>query len=1186
VYRPEGWLSIEDLAKLDGWSGAVAKLVANEFEIGGRYTGIVEQRGRGDDSQLRLRMPASLIEIGSLPEAVQRLFTHGQQPGALIEDRRPRPVADLEFALRVAQALRTACPGGPTLLVSPLYQGGHSSLVFGGLAIRRLDSTQGLPVAASVLVKVPIGLGAGNTLSLHDKTVDEARLLRELAGSPGLPPRVELYRVDLRPVREFLAGRSGQVAPSEPLELQVMVIPLEPPRTVEAAPRVLSSVIDDTAAPGRRLTRRNIHNILILAERLAALTRLLHMRGRAHRHLSVDAIVVRYELGIFEHILAADLAGSVAAQGGSDDLLYRDLFDLGNVLAHVITGRRPSEDRQGFQPPSFAGREQITAGLTGESETVARLLSAIIHYLLEPSPVSTGVEQPDDPTVRLLDHFLAEIEHINMLHWSKARGVPERQISFSVGTGQGLRSVPGSREPWPRNAADPVATRLVTLSNLVDVPTLARWCEHYITSHRWHASFATSRPGAALDSQRRPDGSLPPLSADSCIEILQEGFGRSAAFEIWRHLKEATEVPDKDAEKSMIRVLRSYVIHWIRENRFDVSFEPDAPGKNALRLELDQLRDRASRWVKADRLVDWIDELKRWTGDDEHPRPGVAAGPKGRLRSWMHAHVLLGRLRDKRVQPIEKEIRALEIALRGRSSPEAVFWHVLLARAWLAIAVRGAARPEVLRGESGWDKAMRTLVMAAGVAASRKLPYEMAATLHTSAYLTRVALSTPELCVELASQGADDDNVRIQAAECGLLAADAYQWLDNQERHCHSLLEAVRLLQASPHSERQLQAFQLLALARNNRLLAWQPVDVTDAALQEPSVDHRFIRYVPDPGVAAARFTAAEQTLFEDTLHRWTRARGRVTTSDDPSTVAEHGYVARYAPGYYHLLKADELHIELEPEHGTVIGKLFELARARYGVPAAPGGSRAVRVLDFGCGPGEEARQLARDGYQVWAVDSEVWFAAAKQAPAADDRTPPGAALTFVPEDPVEYARRIADDDLPPDGRDMDVVLFRCSLCRVSQRDKLLAAAWKVLKRGGVVLATDWIQTRTTDRLTWSRILDTMRLVDLETEPGYQRLCSDARFTEFTAWRWTDVAVQASSPDAPPMHRFFQRRLEQVRRALADERSDRRLSPYDRAFLHRAVRDLEVLTSASRPGGPLGWLFWGAMKPSTSDRPE
>jgi SAM-dependent methyltransferase len=196
-----------------------------------------------------------------------------------------------------------------------------------------------------------------------------------------------------------------------------------------------------------------------------------------------------------------------------------------------------------------------------------------------------------------------------------------------------------------------------------------------------------------------------------------------------------------------------------------------------------------------------------------------------------------------------------------------------------------------------------------------------------------------------------------------------------------------------------------------------------------------------------------------------------------------------------------------------------------------------------------------------------VWFAAVggSQATAAGDPAGP----RFLPVDLIDYAEQVRGGARPPGSpAAVDVVLFRCSLCRVSRRDLLLEAAFQLLRPGGLVVATDWIQTRTTDRITWAHLLGTGRLVDLETEHGHRRLCHDTGFTAFQGWRQKEA-----------MQRCFQRRLERTRRKLADERGEDRRSPFDRAFLLRARRDLEVLAAMSAPGGPLGWLFWAARKP-------
>jgi SAM-dependent methyltransferase len=1173
VYRSDGCLSVDEISTLDGWAceGSVAKLLANEFEFG---AGLIQQLGRGSDAQLRLRLPSAEIQVGELPDTVRKLFEGEPSTSVPIDDLLPQPIVDRDLATAVAEALRTASPD-LTLQVRPAYQGGRSSLVFRGLAVRGPGSTRGQPGAMAVLVKAPLGISGGK-LAVNTRALDhERRLLTALAGWPGLPAHVEQHRIDLRPLGEALRRQHRVHVPDDALAMDALVLPLGRPRTTEFEPRVLRSILDETANPMRRLSRRDLHNALRLAERLARLLRMLHRERRAHRHVSVDSIIVRYELGIFESILAPDLAASVQTARGSDDLLYRDLFDLGRVLAHVVTGAALSRERQNFQPPEFPGRRLIMRAVVGEGETVGRLLASVSRYLLEASP-GDDAERPDDlPTVALLDHFLEEVEHIDMLHWARARGVPERRVSLTGATPAAQSAVP-PREIWERSAADPVATRLVTISHLVDPSTLRRWCERYTTNHRWHLSIAARRdtlPGEPPATR----------SAEDCLQMLRDGFGRSAAAEMWRYLW--TSGPDEPVDK-LARVLRNYATHWTREGRYDImhAFEPEpAPDGRAVSRGMgDELAVLRQRWAaQPDRqlLADWIDVLRllgpRYRGAIEQRREASAAAERAaavhpavareydRLRSWLQAGALMQQLQSRTAPPAEKDIRALERRLQARSAPEIAFWHVLLARAWAAAAAHGA-RTETGDDEPAWDKAMRALLVAAGVASSRQLPYEMAATLLASAALTGLALATPELRAGFSSQGVDEESVRIQAAECALLAADAYQWLDAEHHHWAGLLEAASLLQGSAFPERLIQAFQLVSLARNNRVL-YRAQRPSDGRAADPPP--RFERYPLGEDGEPGR--ARRERLLSDEAYRvWLTAAGRSQVSDDPGTVVALGFFARYLPGVRQLFRSSalssSLSIELDADSARpvrAVDRLLELVGQHYGQPAMD------RILDFGCGAGDDARYLAHR-HQVWAVDSPLRFAVARDDQPADD----AAAPHFIELDPVELARRICDGR-PLDGcpAQLDLVLFRCSLCRISQRALVLQAAHRLLRPGGLVVATDWVQTRVTDRTTWARVLGAGRFVDLETEPGYRRLCSEQRFVDFVSW---DSAIEPGA-SAPAMHRWAQRRLDELRR-LEDELGRPR-SPYERAFLLRMKRDLEALAALSAAGGPLGWLFWAAQ---------
>jgi SAM-dependent methyltransferase len=1137
AYRSDGWLTVAEIGALDGWerNGSVAKLFANEFELGANA--IIEQRGRGGEAQLRLRIPPAEISLGELPDVVQRLFGRDRSTPAPTEDLMPHPIEDRDLATAVAMALRTSIPG-LVLQLRPAYQGGRSSLVLCGVVLRDPEAMPAIPSATAVLVKIPFAICAGKLVVQAAALDHERRLLAARAGWPGLPSRVEQVRVDLHSLGSMLRAQYSVAPPDDMLVMDAMILSLGSPRTLEAAPRVLSHIIDQTTIPMRRLSRRDLHNLLTAAKQLASLLRLLHRERRAHRHISVDSIVVRYELGIFESVLAPDLAASILTMSASDDPLFRDLFDLGRVLVHLITGAALSRERQNFQPPEFAGRRLIKRAVVGEGEIVARVLFAVSRYLLEASHGGAG-DDGGPPTVQLLDRFLDEIEHIDMLHRTRARGVPERRVSLTAATAAQAAVPP--REIWERSAADPMAAYLVAISHLVDTPTLRRWCERYVTHHGWHLGVVARRSATSSAGQAQP-------TADSCIAMLRDGFGRSAAAEMWRYL--STSGLHEPADQ-FVRILRAYATHWTREERFDISHDfrdlGNRDGRAAsqgLGDELTAIEQHHAGRPNAELLEDWILALRllspRSSVPIEQRRAATLAavrkateraaggGPVAqeyeRLGSWLRVGALMSQLQSTHAAPPDEDILALERALQARSSPEIAFWHVLLARAWAAAAARGPST-EAASDEPAWDKAMRALLVAAGVASSRKLPFEMAATLLASAALTRLGLSTPELRAEFALRGTDEENVRVQAAECALLASDAYQWLDAEPHHWRALLEAASLLQGSGSAEHLIQAFQLVSLARNNRILyraLHRPPTRDDADPPAQFVVYPLGRDDDD------RRTARERAHLDDLHRAWRSTPGPVHTSEDPGTTVARRDLATDAPGTAKLSLLRTLQIELDgAENTSMVDLLLDHVAAHYGRPPM------ARILDLSHGQPPEGH-------------------------------------------PVEF----------------DVVLFRDSLCRISQRGLLLEAAHKLLRPGGLVVATDWIQTRVTDRTTWSRIVETGRFAGLEVEPGYQRLCRQLHFEDFVSWEpcmaddgaRPEFVPWASLPGrdarAPAMQRWFQRRLDEVREH-ENERDGERRSPYERAFLLRLKRDLDTFVALSGSDGPLGWLLWAARKPCT-----
>ena len=198
--RSDGYLSVEDIARLDAWGNGkparIAKALVNDLKI--HDNGLVEQRGHGLKMELRLRTP--WVEIVELPEIVVQVFADGHGESAPIGDARPQAVADPELAKAIANSLLDV-DGTRRLQVAPLYQGGRRSLVFAGLSVERISS-RGQPIARTVLVKLPIGGSADTVIEIDEGTLaTEGATLRSCIGWPGLPEEVEWLELPLPPLR-------------------------------------------------------------------------------------------------------------------------------------------------------------------------------------------------------------------------------------------------------------------------------------------------------------------------------------------------------------------------------------------------------------------------------------------------------------------------------------------------------------------------------------------------------------------------------------------------------------------------------------------------------------------------------------------------------------------------------------------------------------------------------------------------------------------------------------------------------------------------------------------------------------------------------------------------------------------------------------------------------------------------
>ncbi len=140
--------------------------------------------------------------------------------------------------------------------------------------------------------------------------------------------------------------------------------------------------------------------------------------------------------------------------------------------------------------------------------------------------------------------------------------------------------------------------------------------------------------------------------------------------------------------------------------------------------------------------------------------------------------------------------------------------------------------------------------------------------------------------------------------------------------------------------------------------------------------------------------------------------------------------------------------VDIEPERFERYEELFQLDDRRADILLAPVGVEAGEVLlDFGCGPGYVAAQLARlagQGGHVHAVDvNEDFVRRAREVAAEAGR----ADLVTVHHSP--------DERLPIDDGTIDRVYAKNVLEYVPDLDAVLAELHRTLRAGGRMVASD-----------------------------------------------------------------------------------------------------------------------------------
>lgn len=208
---------------------------------------------------------------------------------------------------------------------------------------------------------------------------------------------------------------------------------------------------------------------------------------------------------------------------------------------------------------------------------------------------------------------------------------------------------------------------------------------------------------------------------------------------------------------------------------------------------------------------------------------------------------------------------------------------------------------------------------------------------------------------------------------------------------------------------------------------------------------------------------------------------------------------------------------------------------------ARAGFSSHSRVLDVCSALGGPARHLAKEyGCRVTGLDATQKMIA--EAVRRTERERLSNTVGFVPGDALS---------LPFEPGEFDVVWGQDAWCYVADKGRLLSEACRVLRTGGTIAFTDWIQTGEMEDEELTVLNRFMAFPYLETLDGYVRLMKDAGFR---------VAVCDDLSDS------FADACLNYRNALRNELRDAIIRKYGAGFFTAADDGLTLWVNAALEG--------------------
>ena len=173
----------------------------------------------------------------------------------------------------------------------------------------------------------------------------------------------------------------------------------------------------------------------------------------------------------------------------------------------------------------------------------------------------------------------------------------------------------------------------------------------------------------------------------------------------------------------------------------------------------------------------------------------------------------------------------------------------------------------------------------------------------------------------------------------------------------------------------------------------------------------------------------------------------------------------------WEMLMGEEIHV------GG--GKETELLAEKAGI------NRETRVLDVCSALGGPARHLAgKYGCRVIGLDATM-----KMVDEAVKRTEQEGLSDLISFRPGNAL------DMPFHAGTFDVVWGQDAWCYITDKEKLVGEAHRVLKNGGLIAFTDWIQVGNMSDTEWEELNSFMAFPFIETLDGYENILREKSFT-------------------------------------------------------------------------------------------